>query len=113
MRSQETAHNREPTAFTARTGFSVTAIDLELTEPTANLALLRESADRTAALGGAYFSIEQLPDVIRQLAESDRRRRSEHHAAYELVKEEPWLLLILITMTLGLEWIVRKRGGLA
>jgi hypothetical protein len=103
----------EPTVLVARTGFAVSAIDLELLEPTANLPLLRQSAARTAEVGGAYFPIEQLPDSLRWLTEDDRRRRIEHRAAYDLVEEQPWLLLVLATLALGLEWVVRKRGGLA
>jgi hypothetical protein len=102
----------ERPALAARTGFTVSATDLELLEPTANLALLREAATRTEAVGGGYYAIENLPDVVRHLAENDRRRRIERPAAYDLAQRRPWLLLALVTGALALEWVARKRGGL-
>jgi hypothetical protein len=99
--------------LTARTGFTVSATDLELLEPTANLALMREAAARTESVGGAYYPIDQLPDAVRRLADDDRRRRIERPAAYDLIRQQPWLLLALATSALVLEWLVRKRGGMA
>ncbi|MFQ5806553.1 MAG: hypothetical protein ACE5I3_08895, partial [Phycisphaerae bacterium] len=103
----------ERALFSARTGFTVAATELELLEPTANLALLREAAARTEAVGGGYSPVDELPEVVRRLAENDRRRRLERPAAYDLVGRQPWLLLGLVTGTLVLEWVVRKRGGMA
>jgi len=105
--------NGERLLLTARTGFEVRAIDLELVEPTANLALLREAATRTESVGGGYYPIGELPDLVRRLAENDRRHRIEHRAAYDLVGRQPWPLLALAGGALVLEWVVRKRGGMA
>lgn len=103
----------KPLALTARTGFTVTAVDLELLEPTANLGLLREAAARTESVGGGYYSVDELSEAVRRLAEDDRRRRIERPAAYDLVGQQRWSILLLVTAALVLEWVVRKRGGLA
>lgn len=97
----------------ARTGFVVTATDPEMLEPTANLALLREAAGDTAAVGGAYHPISELATAVQRLAEVDRRLRIERPAAYDLVRRKPWWLLVLAVAALALEWVVRKRAGAA
>ncbi len=102
----------ERVTLAARTGFAVIATDLELLEPTANLALMREAATRTESVGGGYYAIDELADAVRRLAEDDRRRRIERPAAYDLLGRQPCLLLALATGALALEWVMRKRGGM-
>jgi len=102
-----------PLTLSARTGFEVSSVDPELVEPSANLLLLEQAAARTAAVGGAYFPLEQLPDALKRLTAKDRRRRIEHPATYELTERQPWLLLALAVGALALEWSLRKPAGLA
>ena len=99
--------------LSARTGFTVTATDLELLEPTANLALLRDAAALTEPVGGGYVPLEQLPEALRRLAAQDRRRRVEQPVVYDLCARWPWLLFGLIVGALTVEWMVRKRAGMA
>lgn len=110
LRSGEAGGMPEP--LKAQTGFVVLASDLELTEPTSNLALLREAALRTVQAGGAYQPIQELPEVLRALLANDRRRRVEHRARFDIVERAPWLLLALAVAALTCEWASRKRGGL-
>jgi hypothetical protein len=99
--------------LTARTGFEITAVELELKEPSANLALLRDAAARTSAVGSHYYGIDELPEVLRQLAQTDLRRRIERPAEFDLVARQPWLPLAAITVALAVEWVLRKRSGMA
>ncbi len=108
-RGPEAGHD----VFTARTGFAVRAVDLELTEPTANLALLRELAAMTQTVGGGYHPVEEVAGVADELLQHDQRRRIDHERSYDPVARHPWTLLVVAVAALTAEWVIRKRGGLA
>ena len=87
-------------------------MDPELAKPTANLPLLQQAATATEAVGGAYQPVDDLPAVLAHLAETDRRRRIDTAASFDLRRERPWWLLFVAAGALALEWVVRKRAGM-
>ena len=97
----------------ARTRISIRDADRELRDPTYNLALLRDAAEATASIGGAYHDLEELPAVLDKLLATDTRRRVERPVRYDIAARQPWLLLALAVGALALEWALRKRMGLA
>lgn len=97
----------------ARTRFEVVQENVELRAPTANLALLRAAAGSTAGCGGGYHSVTELPRLLGELAQRDRRERSETRVRWEVTDRDPWGLLVWLAAVLGLEWFLRKRRGLA
>jgi len=97
----------------ARTMFSVVAGDLEHEPPTANLALLRDAAELTRAVGGRYADVSELPDVLRSLTSRDRRRRVDTQVRYDPVSRDAWWLLAALVVLLGTEWAFRRSRGLA
>lgn len=103
----------EHDVFTARTSFAVRAVDLEMTEPTANLTLLRELAAVTRPVGGEYHPVQEVAGVAAELLQHDQRRRIEHRTRYDPVARRPWVLFVIVIAALTTEWVIRKRGGLA
>lgn len=103
----------EPNALTATTRFSVLADDLERRPPTANLALLRELAKQGASPGSRYVDIADLGGLLEPLASEDRRRRIASVQRDDVVATRAGLLLAIVSATLTLEWIVRRRAGAA
>lgn len=99
-------------ALTARTQFRILDVDVEMQEPTANLDLLRRAADRTSSVGGAYYPLERLAEVLQRLAATDRRRYVERQVRFRPSEQAPWLVLLLAVGGLAIEWAVRRRGGL-
>lgn len=104
---------RAPLELAARTQFSIVAQDVELQPPTADLGLLKAAAERTADCGGRYASLDELPALITDLAGTDRRLRIMSPVRYDIVDRDPWGLLVWLLLALGIEWTLRKRGGLA
>ncbi len=99
--------------LTAVTRFRVVAADLEHRPPTANLRLLRQAAQQTAAAGGRYVALEELPVLLQQLAATDRRRQIRTAIHNDVLASDPWGLLAWLVVLLAAEWIIRKRTGLA
>jgi hypothetical protein len=97
----------------ARTSFALVEAQLELQPPTANLALLRSAAELAAAQGGGFWSIEQLADVLKKLAEAERGEEVRTRVRHAVAERRPGTLLALLVAALGLEWAVRKRAGLS
>ena len=100
----------EPVSATS--GFDITDVDREFVRPTSNLALLQEAAQRTAAIGGRYVSIEALPELLRELLQTDPRKPVEVEQRYAPVRAMPGGLLTVLVALLTLEWMIRKRAGL-
>lgn len=99
--------------LTARTAFRVESIELEFREPTANLELLREAAQRTAEHGGRFAQIDELPSLIHDLAARDRRQRIERAQRYGLVERHAAWLWLIAAAALCVEWALRRRAGMA
>lgn len=87
--------------------FTVYRQDLELANPRANILLMSQIASVTA--GGTRLP-EELPAIFEELA--------ERPAEYATVEQwsvsiwDNWLLFLLLTSFLCLEWFFRKRWGL-
>lgn len=96
----------------AGTRFDVVEENSELRPPTANLALLRAAAERTAECGGRYVDVAELPGLLAELAGRDLRERVETVTRHELLRREPWGLLAWLVVLLGAEWALRKASGL-
>jgi hypothetical protein len=96
----------------ARAVFRVLGVDVELREPTANLALLRDCAARTAAHGGAYFDLSDADGAFRALTQTDRRRKIERPERFDFAGRMSWALLVVATAALCGEWLIRKQRGL-
>lgn len=107
------AATSEPLELKARSGFAVRRINRERIEPTADLALLRRAAERTADVGGRFVALDELPALLDELARRDRRERVLRSARYEPVRASPWLVWGSIVGALALEWAIRKRNHLA
>jgi uncharacterized membrane protein len=105
-----TTDSRSP--LSARTRFRILEVDRELLPPTHNLQLLRDAAAATSSAGGEYAPVNSLPAVLERLLESDRRRRIERVVQFDPVRHRPWLLLTVVSIALGAEWLLRKRAGL-
>ncbi|MCK4342826.1 MAG: hypothetical protein KAY37_14005, partial [Phycisphaerae bacterium] len=101
------------TEFTARTRFAVIDENLEQRAPTANLPLLRDAAERTTACGGRYVELAALSALLEELARKDDRQRVATSMRYDLVERDPWGLLLWLVFVLAIEWVLRKRSGLA
>lgn len=96
----------------ARAVFRVLAVDVELREPTANLALLRDCAARTVEHGGGYFDLSDADGAFRALTKNDRRRKIERPERFDLAGRMSWALLAIATAALCGEWLIRKQRGL-
>ncbi|MGD8452453.1 MAG: hypothetical protein PVJ57_11590 [Phycisphaerae bacterium] len=103
----------DDTLLEARTSFAVIERQLELTPPTANLDLLRAAAEQTGDKGGAYVPLHELPELLERLTQADSRREVWTRRHYGTVTDEPEVLLVVLIITLAIEWAVRKRSGLA
>ena len=99
--------------YTARTRFDVVAEDIELRLPTANLALLRSTAEQTASCGGRYGDLTHLSAILSEFTAHDQRQRIMTPIRYDLIERDPWGLLAWLLILLGCEWAIRKRGGLS
>ncbi len=102
----------DPERLTARTAFEVVPVQIEHTAPTANLALLRAAAERTAPHGGGMWTAAELPELIERLAAADRREEVRRRLRYSTVDHEPGALLLALAGVLALEWAVRRRCSL-
>lgn len=94
------------------TRFTVRDVDRELEEPTHNLALLRQAAERTAAVGGRYVDLEEFSAALEGLLADDPRRQVERAVRYDPIERHAWLLFMLPAAALLLEWCIRRRAGL-
>ncbi len=100
-----------PEELAASATFDVTDVDVEHRAPTANLALLREAAERSAAAGGRYFELEEVDELIRELSKSDRRTRLDQRVRISPTQSSGGWLLLLLTAAYALEWAIRRAGG--
>jgi hypothetical protein len=97
----------------ARTAFLVESPDIEMEQPTANFELLRQMAGRTATCGGGFVTAENAgPFLERILAGRQTVRRTVSESS-NLMERARWPLFAIIAGVLVIEWIIRKRRGLA
>ncbi len=100
-------HNGEPLG-TANARFLVFEQDLELDNAAADAAALESLAAMT---GGESLAPEQLPELVRRLAQQTEKLRVQQTPKKDTLWDK-WPTLLLLVGLLGVEWYLRKRWGL-
>jgi uncharacterized membrane protein len=95
---------------TAQARFLVPNQDLELDRPAAEPSLMAQLAETTRAAGGAALAPEELPDLLRRLAEKPPELKQEVIA--KVTYWDSWPFFLAVVGLLGSEWYLRKRWGL-
>jgi hypothetical protein len=98
------------TIGTAEARFLVPAHDLELDRPAAEPGLMRQLAEMTKPAGGAALAPEELPKLLKRLAEKPPELKKEVIA--KVTYWDTWPFLLAFVGLLGTEWFLRKRWGL-
>ena len=102
-----TATQKDQPLGTARARFLVFRQDLELDNASADAATLESLAAMT---GGQCLPPEQLPDLVRKLAEETKSLEVQQETKKSFW--DTWLFFLTLVGLLGLEWYLRKRWGL-
>ena len=90
--------------------FTVGSVNLEYRSTQSDAALLRQIAYRS---GGHFFTDHSLHTLPGKLASDSLFTATSYVQQLEFdLRKAPWVLAIVIVL-LGLEWILRKRNGLA
>jgi hypothetical protein len=95
---------------TAEARFLVPAQDLELDRPEAEPGVMAQLAEMTKPAGGAALAAEELPDLLKRLAEKPPELKEEVIA--KVTYWDTWPFFLLFVGLLGTEWFLRKRWGL-
>jgi uncharacterized membrane protein len=95
---------------TAEARFLVPDHDLELDRPAAEPTLMAQLAEMTGPAGGAALAAEELPDLLKRLAEKPPDLKEEVIA--KVTYWDTWPFFLLFVGLLGTEWFLRKRWGL-
>ncbi len=90
--------------------FLVPTQDLELDRPGAEPALLAGLAQLTETAGGQTLAPEELPALVRKLAEEEPEMKTE--VIDRVTYWDKWPFLLLFVGMVGVEWFLRKRWGL-
>jgi hypothetical protein len=105
-----TAKNGNETLGTAEARFLVPDQDLELDRPAAEPSVMAQLAEMTQPAGGAALAAEELPDLLKRLAEKPPELKEEVVA--KVTYWDTWPFLLLFVGLLAVEWFLRKRWGL-
>jgi hypothetical protein len=105
-----TAKNGNETLGTAEARFLVPDQDVELDRPAAEPSVMAQLAEMTQPAGGAALAAEELPDLLKRLAEKPPELKEEVVA--KVTYWDTWPFLLLFVGLLGVEWFLRKRWGL-
>ncbi|HVT29424.1 MAG TPA: glutamine amidotransferase [Lacipirellulaceae bacterium] len=100
--------NREIGKAEAR--FLVPNADLELDRPAAEPTLMTQLAEATKAAGGAALAPEELPALLKRLAEKPTEVKQDVIA--KVTYWDTWPYFLVFVGLLGTEWFLRKRWGL-
>jgi hypothetical protein len=95
---------------TAEARFLVQNQDLELDRPAAEPSLMAQLADTTKAAGGAALAPEELPELLKRLAEKPPEVKQSVVA--KVTYWDTWPFFLIFVGLLGTEWFLRKRWGL-
>jgi hypothetical protein len=95
---------------TAEARFLVPNQDLELDRPAAEPSLMAQLAETTKAAGGAALAPEELPELLKQLAEKPPELKQEVIA--KVTYWDTWPFFLIFVGLIGTEWFLRKRWGL-
>ncbi len=107
---QVTATLNGQTFGSARARFLVPRQDLELDRPGADPALMAQMAKLTEPSGGMSYAPEELPSLIRKLADTPPEIRTE--VTERRTYWDTWQFLLVFVTVVGTEWYLRKRWGL-
>jgi uncharacterized membrane protein len=102
-----TAAQKDQPLGAAKARFLVSEQDLELDNASADSEMMKSLAAMT---GGQTLAPEQLPELIRSLAEE-----TKHLEVQQETKKtfwDTWTFFVTVVALLGVEWYVRKRWGL-
>ena len=94
----------------ARSRFLVYQQDLELDNAVADPTLLASLAEMTKDVGGQSLAPEELPELLRKIAERPQEMEVE-----SLTKHTPWdtwPFFLLFLAIISTEWYLRKKWGL-
>jgi hypothetical protein len=105
-----TAKDGDSMLGTAEARFLVPDQDLELDRPAAEPSLMAQLAEMTKPAGGAALAAEELPDLLKRLAEKPPELKEEVIA--KMTYWDTWPFFLLFVGLLGVEWFLRKRWGL-
>jgi uncharacterized membrane protein len=95
---------------TAEARFLVPNQDLELDRPAAEPGLMAQLAETTKAAGGAALAPEELPGLLRRLAEKPPEMKQDVIA--KVTYWDTWPFFLTFVGLVGCEWFLRKRWGL-
>jgi hypothetical protein len=95
---------------TAEARFLVPNQDLELDRPAAEPSLMAQLAETTKAAGGAALAPEELPELLKRLAEKPPELKQEVIA--KVTYWDTWPFFLIFVGLIGTEWFLRKRWGL-
>ncbi len=95
---------------TAEARFLVPDQDLELDRPAAEPSLMTQLAEMTKSAGGAALAPEELPDLLKRLADKPPELKEEVVA--KITYWDTWPFFLTFVGLLGTEWFLRKRWGL-
>ncbi len=107
---QVTAKNGAEVLGTAEARFLVPHQDLELDRPAAEPSLMAQLAETTKAAGGAALAPEELPDLLKRLADKPPEVKQEVIA--KVTYWDTWPFFLVFVGLVGTEWFLRKRWGL-
>lgn len=95
---------------TSEARFLVPDQDLELDRPAAEPTLMAQLAEMTETAGGAALAAEELPDLLKRLADKPPELKEEVIA--KVTYWDTWPFFLLFVALLSVEWYLRKRWGL-
>jgi uncharacterized membrane protein len=95
---------------TAEARFLVPSQDLELDRPAAEPTLMAQLAEMTKPAGGAALAAEELPDLLKRLAQKPPEIQEEVVA--KITYWDTWPFFLVFVGLLSAEWYLRKRWGL-
>ena len=98
----------------ARAKFTVFDQDLELSDPSANPALLVNLAEITKDAGGRALAPEELPALLRQIKDNPPDLEVQQQTKWRLGDTAPdaWLFFLAVVGLLSGEWFLRKKWRL-
>jgi uncharacterized membrane protein len=95
---------------TAEARFLVPKQDMELDRPAAEPTLMAQLAEMTKPAGGEALAAEQLPALLKRLAEKSPELKEEVLA--KTTYWDTWPFFLIFVGLLGVEWYLRKQWGL-
>jgi hypothetical protein len=95
---------------TAELRFLVPDQDLELDRPAAEPTLMAQLAEMTKESGGEAMAPEELPELLKELADKPQDLKEEVVA--KVTYWDTWPYFLMFVALISTEWFLRKRWGL-